>query len=308
MDFNINVSNIKNFTNKKLMDNNFININDKYTEYLCSNNPLFINREIGLLNFYQRILLQSANNKIPLLERLKYLAISKSHLDELFEVRISKLLNSAIKKPNTIAQDGNTNYKLLHHVLHASSQLYKNINYYYRSLHAELNKNHIQIGIINSITKLIYLKDYNKLKYDQFFIWMLEYFFKEIYILIQEQVNLQGFIFEQDTHTLKQYDKISQSNHQKYTKIVNNTDNFMQRIKSTPSKQLAFAIIIHNNQYLNTKIEYMHFYLPRKIDYFIKIPNLTNHFITLEELIINCINYLIARSHDYSILNLPHLE
>ena len=51
----------------------------------------FLNRELGLLEFNQRVLAQAENTAVPLLERLKYLCIVSSNLDEFFEIRVAGL-------------------------------------------------------------------------------------------------------------------------------------------------------------------------------------------------------------------------
>ena len=52
---------------------------------------LYFNRELSLLAFNERVLAQSSDESIPLLERIRFLCICSANLDEFFEIRVAGL-------------------------------------------------------------------------------------------------------------------------------------------------------------------------------------------------------------------------
>ncbi len=69
---------------------------------------LYINRELSLLEFNQRVLAQALDEQIPLLERLKFLCISSNNLDEFFEIRVAGLKQRIELGSNQPGADGLT--------------------------------------------------------------------------------------------------------------------------------------------------------------------------------------------------------
>ncbi len=64
-----------------------------------SDASLHFNRELSLLEFNDRVLAQARDERIPLLERLNYVCISSSNLDEFYEVRAASLIQLAELNP-----------------------------------------------------------------------------------------------------------------------------------------------------------------------------------------------------------------
>lgn len=69
---------------------------------------LFINRELSWLDFNDRVLQMARDPSTPLLERVRYLAIFASNLDEFFMKRIGGLQRQRASRLNELSQDGMT--------------------------------------------------------------------------------------------------------------------------------------------------------------------------------------------------------
>ncbi len=76
----------------------------------------YINRELSLLEFNVRVLAQAKNEDVPLLERLNYLCISSSNLDEFFEVRVASVLQMANIDSSAFSSDGLTPHEQLERI------------------------------------------------------------------------------------------------------------------------------------------------------------------------------------------------
>ena len=72
-----------------------------------SRSQFFFNRELSLLEFHARVLEEALDQSNPLLERLKFLAIFSSNLDEFFQIRVSGL-KEEMADTNVVSADGLT--------------------------------------------------------------------------------------------------------------------------------------------------------------------------------------------------------
>jgi len=69
---------------------------------------LFLNREFSLLEFFRRVLEEGMDQSQPLLERLKFLAIFSSNVDEFFMIRVSGLKEEVEHEVTELSPDGMT--------------------------------------------------------------------------------------------------------------------------------------------------------------------------------------------------------
>ncbi len=68
----------------------------------------YLNRELSMLAFNRRVLAQAQDERMPLLERLRFLCIVSSNLDEFFEIRMAGLKEQIKANVATVTTDGKT--------------------------------------------------------------------------------------------------------------------------------------------------------------------------------------------------------
>lgn len=85
---------------------------------------LFFNRELSTLDFHQRVLHQALDERIPLLERVFFCAITGSNLDEFFRKRVGGLKRQQAAGVSSLSPDGRTPAEQLALVRTAALRLY----------------------------------------------------------------------------------------------------------------------------------------------------------------------------------------
>ncbi len=76
------------------------------TDSPYSRDQRFLNRELSLLAFNSRVLAQAEETDLPLLERLRFLCIASTNMDEFFEIRVSGLQQRQAIASNPRGPDG----------------------------------------------------------------------------------------------------------------------------------------------------------------------------------------------------------
>lgn len=102
------------------------------------------NRELSLLEFNRRVLAQARDESLPLLERLRFLAICSSNLDEFFEIRVAGLREQINYDLGSTGPDRTPPRELMAQVSRTAHDL---VTQQYQVLHEELRPGLEQAGI-----------------------------------------------------------------------------------------------------------------------------------------------------------------
>jgi polyphosphate kinase len=108
---------------------------------------LFLNRELSWLDFNERVLEEARDPSVPLLERLRFLAITASNLDEFFEVRVAGLQAQLYEhlEPQDPPPDG---MSALSQIVEIGRRVRSFVSRQYETLQSDLLPKLAEVGIV----------------------------------------------------------------------------------------------------------------------------------------------------------------
>src|SRR5262245_34493012 len=111
-----------------------------------SDPTMYINRELSWLQFNERVLEEALDVRLPLLERVKFLAIFANNLDEFFMIRVSGLRRQVAGGVMETPPDGMTPSQQLAAIRHVLMlQLFRQVDCWHNDLLPKLREAGIQI-------------------------------------------------------------------------------------------------------------------------------------------------------------------
>lgn len=123
------------------------------TEELMKSPARYYNRELSWLQFNQRVLEEAGNKDHPLLERLRFVSISASNLDEFYMVRVAGLEQQVRKRDEVVSTDGLTPQQQLHEIHKFAADLMGQKLRHWQKIRQEMQEAGIVIVEADDITE-----------------------------------------------------------------------------------------------------------------------------------------------------------
>ena len=105
----------------------------------------YFNRELSWLAFNRRVLEEACNPAHPLLERVRFLSISGSNLDEFFMVRVAGLKGQQVQDVDRRSADGMTSSQQLAMIVAEADELIESQRSVWRDLRRQLSEAGIDV-------------------------------------------------------------------------------------------------------------------------------------------------------------------
>ena len=178
----------------------------------------FVPKELSWLSFNGRVLQEAADPSVPLIERVRFLGIYSSNLDEFFKVRVAELKRQVII--NNAQGENEAAVNLLRQVQNEENKYQRTLNSIYSDLLEELSKHNILMRDQDSITQD--QKD-----------WVSSYFKHHVLkhinpVIIDAETDLVSFLKDEFTYLLV---KLSNSTSEYHALIEIPTDKIPRFIR-----------------------------------------------------------------------------
>jgi polyphosphate kinase len=177
----------------------------------------FFDRELSWLSFNQRVLQEAQDKSVPLLERLRFLGIYSSNIDEFYQVRVASVrrieLLSHFKQKEKAE-------KLFVDIQEKVQELQSEFDQTYQDLLQQLSEN--QINLINEKQ----LNDFHQQ-------WLTKYFQAELSrhifpLIMSDKINLTDQIKSDSTYLMVEMRKADQVNHYALVEVPNDVPRFVE--------------------------------------------------------------------------------
>ena len=110
----------------------------------------YFNRELSWLEFNRRVLAEAMDERTPLLERLKFMAIFSSNLDEFFMVRVAALKQQVAAGVSKLSADGRTASQQLEAIAEVLTPMFESLHEHFEKvLRQKLTK--LGVNILNYV-------------------------------------------------------------------------------------------------------------------------------------------------------------
>lgn len=161
--------------------------------YELSNEELYYPKELSWLSFNERVLQEAADKNNPIIERIRFLGIYSSNMDEFYRVRVANLRRKIlILKNEEDSEEAELTKQLLLRVQEKVANLTKKFDNVFKQCISQLKSKGIALTRIDSLTPE--LKE-----------WVREYFFNEVLrhiapILVDKKVDLVSRLNDSSTY------------------------------------------------------------------------------------------------------------